>query len=231
MKNPIITLLLLLFISTGFSQNLKFEVRGTYSRPVKKENLIGVKTMADIRPGYPSSWITDYISVEIMATNNGKVMKAVGKNDILSSKQISLISRADLGTDIVVDVKYRCKNSVTGNIDVTTMNFSVTIVPEIEAEYLGGYQLMTQYLKDHAINKISEEKAKQLKQAIVRFTINENGEIANAQISSTSEDQKIDDLLLEVINNMPKWKPAENAQGIKVKQEFVFSVGSPMSGC
>ena len=30
---------------------------------------------------------------------------------------------------------------------------------------------------------------------------------------------------------MPKWKPAESANGMKVKQEFEFSVGNKVSGC
>ena len=34
---------------------------------------------------------------------------------------------------------------------------------------------------------------------------------------------------METINKMPKWKPAENANGLKMKQEFEFSVGIP--GC
>jgi TonB family protein len=60
----------------------------------------------------------------------------------------------------------------------------------------------------------------------VEFTVNEDCEIANAQISKTSGDQETDELLLNVINQMPKWKPAENAKGRKVKQEFEFSVGN-----
>jgi len=50
------------------------------------------------------------------------------------------------------------------------------------------------------------------------------------QLSKTSGDQKTDKLLLKAINKMPKWKPAENSDGIKVKQEFEFSVGN-CGGC
>ena len=104
------------------------------------------------------------------------------------------------------------------------------MVPETEAQYLGGYQLLKQYLKENAIDKISETNAKQLQLATVRFTINEEGQIIDAQIFKTSEDEKIDKLLLEAINKMPKWKPAENFNGIKVKQKFEFSVGN-IVGC
>jgi hypothetical protein len=36
-------------------------------------------------------------------------------------------------------------------------------------------------------------------------------------------------MLLDLIKNMPKWKPAINTNGVKVKQDFVFSVGA--GGC
>lgn len=85
---------------------------------------------------------------------------------------------------------------------------------------------MTQYLRENAINKIPETTSKQLQQALVGFTVNEKGAIANVQISKTSGDPNTDKLLLEAINKMPKWRPAEDSKGVKVKQEFEFSVGN-----
>lgn len=226
MKTSIITLLLLLLFITGFSQDLSYEIRGTYSHPVKKEKLNGAKSMSDIIPGYPTSWITDYISTEISTTCNGKTTKAMGTNDILSTEQISILNTVDPGTDITIDITYKSKNAVTGQIEINRMHFSATVVPEIEAEYLGGYQEMTQYLKENAINKISQTNKKEFQPAVVRFTVNEKGEISNAQVSKTSGNQKIDRLLLDAINNMPKWRAAQNSKGINVKQEFEFSVGN-----
>ena len=66
-------------------------------------------------------------------------------------------------------------------------------------------------------------------QCVVIFAINEAGEIVNAKISRSSGDSKTDKLLLETIYKMPKWKPAKNSKGIKVKQIFEFSVGN--RGC
>ena len=66
---------------------------------------------------------------------------------------------------------------------------------------------------------------------MVRFTVDEQGEIANPQIAVSSEDALTDQLLLEAITSMPKWKLAESANGMKVKLEFAFSVGNKVSGC
>jgi len=230
MKNNAITLFLLLSVMTGFSQDLNYDVHGAYSRSVTKEKLNDAKTMRDINPGYPtSSWITDYVSAEILATNNGKAMKAAGKNEVLSEEQKNILKTADLGTDVVIDVKFKQVNTVTGDVEIRKMHFSFTLVPEVEAEYPGGQEQLTQYLKQNAISKISVKDSKNFPMTKVRFIVNEAGEIADAKISATSGDREIDGLLLETINKMTKWKPAENSKGIKVKQEFEFSVGN--GGC
>jgi TonB family protein len=145
-------------------------------------------------------------------------MMAASANDTLSAEQKNMLNTVDLGTDIVINIRYKFKNPVTGNIDMSVMNYSATVVPETEAEYPGGYQQMTQYLQENAIDKISDSTSGQLQQVIVRFTVNEKGEIANAQIFKSSGDQKTDKLLLKAINKMPKWQ-----------QEFEFIVGN--GGC
>ena len=229
MKIKIITPLLFLISVTGFSQNLYFEVRGKYSHPITIEQLNKAKFISDIIPYYPEKWVISYVSAEILATYDGKAMLAASANDTLSAEQKNMLNTVDLGTDIVINIRYKFKNPVTGNIDMSVMNYSATVVPETEAEYPGGYQQMTQYLQENAIDKISDSTSGQLQQVIVRFTVNEKGEIANAQIFNSSGDQKTDKLLLKAINKMPKWQPAENSKGTIVKQEFEFIVGN--GGC
>jgi TonB family protein len=186
MKNSIIASLFFLIIFSGFSQNLNYEVRGKYIHPVLKDDLSNVKSMSDIIPYYPASWISSYVSVEISAISDDITLTASGTNEILTDEQLSLINSAALGTEIVINI---------------------------------------QYISENTISAISEK----IERAVVRFTVNEPGEIADAQISKTSGDPGIDELLLGVINNMPAWKPAEDANGAKVEQEFVFTVGN--DGC
>jgi TonB family protein len=226
MKKILIALLLLLFFITGFSQNLNYEVHGNYIHSVKKEILNKSNSIGDIIPYYPTGWIGGYISVEISATSDGKTVMAEGANDTLNDQQKDILTTAVLGTDIVINIKYKQKNWVNDKVQVNIINYTVTIVPDIEAEFPGGNELMTKYLKENAINKISETTSKELKQGIVRFTVNEEGTITDAKIFKTSGDLNTDKLLLEVINKMPKWRAAEDSNGIKVKQEFEFSVGN-----
>ena len=229
MRNIYTSLLLLFIFGTGYSQDLMYEVRGAYTRPVKKAVLDNATTMSDISPGYPSSWIKDYNSTEITTTGNGQVMKAAGTNEILTEEQRNIIQIADLGSDIVVNISYQYENSATLKMDTRHMNFKMTVVPEKEAEYSAGYDQLIKYLEDNAIHKITEKSSQPFPSMIVRFTVNEKGDIDNAFISQSSNDPEIDKIFLKAIHKMPKWKPAENAQGIKVKQDFEFSIGN--GGC
>ncbi|MGB4850636.1 MAG: hypothetical protein WBP41_22100, partial [Saprospiraceae bacterium] len=168
MKNIIITLVLSHYFIPVFAQDVTYDMHGLYSNPVKKEILNDAKTMSDINPGYPSSWVSDYISAEISATCNGKVMNAKSPNDKLSTDQKNILASADLGTDIDFDIMYNYKNSATDISEMHGMHFTYTVVPEIEAEYPGGHQQMKQYLDEKIIHKISQNNSKKIKQAIVR---------------------------------------------------------------
>jgi TonB family protein len=230
MKNSLITLLLLHLVLSGFSQVISYDVRGAYIRPILKEKLQDAKTLRDINPDFPSSWITGYIAAEILVTSNGTTLKAVSANDTLSADQKSILKTADSGAEVVINVKYRPKNASMDAADSRLINFSYTVIPEVEATYPGGHEVLKQYLKESAIDKIAEPIARQLQLATVRFTINEEGLATDVQIAKTSDDDILDNLLLEAIMNMPKWVPAKNSSGIAVKQEFEFSVGN-FVGC
>lgn len=111
------------------------------------------------------------------------------------------------------------------------IHYDVTVVPEVEAEYMTGTKELTEYLKKNAIDKISEATAKLLQPTIVSFTVNEDGKITDATVSKSSGDAATDKLLLKTINKMPNWKPAETTDGTKVKQTFEFSVNGNSKGC
>lgn len=230
MKNGLITLVLSLLCLTVFSQDLNFVLRGTYSKPVTKKRLNAATTMSEINDGYPASWVSDYVSTEISATSSGKQLTAKGNAESLTPEQKKVLKAASTGTNVTVTVNYRCKNSATGAAEVRIMRYSLNVIPEVEAVFPGGEEKMTEYLKSNAINKLKPESAP-IFTAKVKFTVNENGEIANARLAEVSHDPNIDQLLLKTITAMPKWKPAQSAQGINVEQEFEFIVTTDPGGC
>lgn len=217
--------------SKSFFEELRYEVRGIYSRAITKKQLNGALLISDIIADYPINWITTYVSVEILGTCDGEFMIATSPNATLTKEQKNILSNVDMASDVVIDIKYTYKAPVTNIVENNTIHVLMTVVPETQAEYIGGYEQLINYLKENSIHQFSDRDPKKVKQIAIRFTVNEEGKINDAKISHESGDSKAEKLLLDVIKNMPQWKPAENAQGIKVKQDFEFSVGRNNDGC
>lgn len=216
-----------------YSRELGFYVGPKYDRTVNKEMLNQATVVNELVDGYPSNWISEYVSVSIKATCNGKLLEATNTNEKLSKEQKNILKSADLGSEIIVKVIYKyddweASNNSTINLNnnVQSISFKMTITPETEvaASFVGGEELLNTYLMENAIHKISGATARKIKTSQVTFTVNESGKIENAQLSKTSNDAATDKLLVDVITNMPNWNPAKNSKGKAVKQEFKFSV-------
>lgn len=217
-------------------QELSYEIRGSYARAVTKTTLDKSLKLNDFIDGYPGSWIDDYVSVSIITINNGKETKATGTDNNLTAEQKNNLQTADLNADVDINIKYIAVKTLSSigsdKIDenaVKTINTRLTIIPETEAKYPGGAKEMNSYLKANIISKIPELVALKIKGAKVLFTINDKGEVDEVIVLKSSGDEKTDQLMKQAINNMPKWKPAENAKGAKVKQYFEFTAG--VYGC
>jgi TonB family protein len=175
--------------------------------------------------------VVEYRSVEISVIANGKVMSSKSADDKLTAEQRTILNAADPGTNINVRIQFNYKKDLNEHLDKPIAgSFVVTVVPEKEAEFPGGYMKMQDYITKAVTIKIPEMVfyvAKQ--QAIAQFTVNKEGRVVDTKIVKTSRDPKTDELLLKAIKAMPKWKAAENAQGIKVEQEFFIPFGG--EGC
>jgi hypothetical protein len=217
----------------GFSHNvvkeLNYEVHGAYKRAVKKSQFTNAKLVRDIVSGYPSNWISSYTSVEILGTCAGKPLKAMGLDEKLTSDQKNILNNIDMASTIIINVKYMYNDFGRSKLENSEMHVEMTIVPEVEAEFIGGEKQLINYLKEKSYGKLPLKKADDFRGAVIKFTINEGGEVMNAKTIQKWGDTKTDELLLDIINHMPKWKPAVNANGVKAKQDFVFSVGA--GGC
>jgi hypothetical protein len=229
-----VLILILLYFGLGKSNTpkqplantLKYEVNRVYAPlSISRERLNKANTLIDINRYYKASWVKEYISVEILATHKGQVKKVISKNNILSKEQKSIMQKADVGTAMEVRVLYFPENNLKHN-EAKENNFSFIVNPENKAKYAGGDQKLNEYLDKNAIGKIPNDLFKGYDLAAVKFTINEKGQIINQHVFESSKDEKIDQLLLKVISDMPNWKPAEYANGTKVSQEFVLTIGN-----
>lgn len=177
--------------------------------------------------------IIEYVAVEITGTQNGKVVTSRSENDRLTAAQKEILKNAGLGSDINIRINFKFKNHADFTVEnkIKEGNLTVSVVPETEAEYPGGFAQMTKYFTDNLFNKIPEKSsAEKILMASVKFTVNEEGRIIGSEISRSSSDTKTDRLILEATGKMPKWNPAKDANGAKVKQEFTIPFGGA-GGC
>jgi len=178
--------------------------------------------------------LIDYVAVEITGINNGKPVTHTSKNNVLTKEQKSILNSVDLGSDVKIKIKFKYKYATAEfpepDNSVHEGNYIVTVVPSTEAEYPGGFKQLSDHLNKNFVSKLPRKiLSGKVQNAIVKFTITEEGKIVDTKISRTSSDAKIDVLLIDAINKMEKWKPAENAKGIKVKQEYKIPLGG--GGC
>ena len=212
------------------NNNLPYVVKSVYSRSVTKAKLQKSKLLSDFIEGYPVNWISAYISVEISSESDGAKTSLLSKSDVLNDVQRNMLATADVDTRIVVKVKYNTKNMISHELEESEMNVSLTVIPEIEAEYSGGYEKLISYLKENSADKIAVIGNKEVQPSTIRFSIVENGSADNVRLIKTSGTAEIDNLLIELIVNMPKWNPAKNLKGESVSQQFDFKIGA-MDGC
>ena len=240
MKNFQYVLLLILFTAFvaqpfGFAQfnsdeKLEYVVEKVFKPlSISKEKLNNAETVGDLREHFKPSWVREYLSVEILTTQNGSTKKAINKIGKLSEEQKTNMQTNDAGKDISVKIKYIPENNLKNN-DAKEMNFSFLVYPEQEASYPGGQKKLQKYLKKNAIDKIPEGIITSFELAAVKFTVTKDGKIINPKLAWSSNDENVDKLLLETVQNMPSWKPAEFANGTKIDQEFAFAVGN-MESC
>src|SRR5688572_12827582 len=246
------TLLLFLVCSEGISQSTKYEYPGKLTPSIKKETLNFANAVTDITPelhrymnlsyndrlfldqqlrsvsGYCDftegifNKLLDFEFVEISANCMGISRTLRSTGNILTSEQKNLLNSVDVGSEINVILRFRYKN-LDHSGQIINGYYAVTVVPETEAVYQGGFEKMSEYLNETIFKKISgKNDFNKILQTIVKFSIDEAGQIRDVKISRSSADSLIDRMVLDAINNMPRLTPARNATGIKVKEEFSF---------
>ncbi len=221
-------LLSLLFINAS-SQNTRDAFAGNFTPPINKEILYGAEVIGDIIPNCPTHWntIIDFVSINIMIISNGQILSEESTTDRLTREQKNALYSADLNTEISIKIKYKYKDTtyaIGGNERIKTMRFKAAVVPETEAEFPGGYTQVLNYIKENITKKISAaDTSKRTPRMAANFTVDEGGKIINAKIYRSSNKPELDNLFLQEIYKIPKLKPAVNAKGEKVKQDFKIS--------
>ena len=204
-------------------------MRSKNGRTITKDAIAHSNSLADLIEGYPANWVKDFISVEILASDRVNSLKAVGQNEQLNPDQKRVLSTAKLDSEVAVNVWYKSENSVTEQKMNMNMLVKMTVVPDKQAEFKGGYEMLKKYLKENIVERVVENTAEEFQKGKVEFVVDTTGKVVDIEISASSGDTDLDNFLLEIFNNMPEWSPAQSINGEKVKQKFEFSMG--IGGC
>jgi len=214
----------------SFRTDLTYEVLRIHP-PVylTTDQLPEASVLTDLNANFPSSWVKEYISLEIETLHNGKKRLATSNSDILSQEQKVNLNHADLGKEITVTVHYMPDNTLKHNTP-KELSFDLVVDPQQEAVYPTGEDQLYQYLRETAVDHIPDGLLTGYALAAVTFTVDTEGKITEVKVAETSKDDSIDELFVESLSNMPCWKPAQYTDGTKVAQQFVLLIGN-MESC
>jgi hypothetical protein len=206
---------------------------------ITSDALCSAKLMSDVIRDYPKEYynsLIDYVSIEISSEVNGKKMTGSGTTDTLNAEQKNILDNADISSAVHIKIHFQYKDPANDGMGsgrkIKEMDYVVNVVPAKEAEYDGGLDKMSSYLKEKVLNKIPvTSTSAKIPNISVVFTVNEFGYTTDVKMGKNSSDPNFDKLFMEAVNNMPKWKPAENAKGVKVKQQFTIGIPTVPRGC
>ena len=213
-------------------KRLSFNIRGRYNGTTTKSRLSGSKLIKDFVSGYPTEWISDYVSIEMIFNKNGYEYIMHSANDTLTPEQSELINSLDINDNLIIRVAYKYKNAATNETENRNMNdISLVVVPEFSAMPVFGYDVLIQYLEENSFEEIPTSLLNEMDQLIIHFSVNELGEINNSFIKQSSGFIEIDKLILDLTNSLRNWTPAKDNNGKPVLQDFILTFGNIQFGC
>lgn len=216
----------------GDEKQTYFYIVDRGEKSVSLSSLQNANNIADFIEYYPASWISQYESVEVHTTSNGRLQKAVSRDANLTAEQKNILGTADMFTDVVVYVRYKSTNSITNEVKDEDMVLKMVVRPEVEAKFPTGKDGLVKYLREKSKDEMANLNSEMGISAIVYFTIDENGNPIDIEISEAATHKGINAFLTDALKNMPKWSPAKDANGGAVMQkfEFVFGFGNEEGG-
>jgi len=223
-----ISVLLLVANSMVSQNNLDLPFQVNINHPplsISQDQLHNAISLSDLNRMFRPNWIREYLSVEISTIQNDKIVNVLGENDKLNQEQKDFLKSLNFPARITVSLEYIPENNLKEN-PPRKESFSFSIHPTTSASYIGGNEKLINYLNTTAVSKIDNSIFKEYDLAVVTFTINEEGQVVDASVFQSSEDEHTDNLLYEAVCNMSDWTPAQHDSGKKVRQEFALTVGN-----
>lgn len=200
--------------------------------PIKKTKLDEARTISDFLDSTVVASIVSLQSVNVILVENDKQTDVIenGTTATLTEGQLQLLQSFDYSTNFEFKAHFRKKNGNTGILLSDFRSPYFTIVPEKQAVYSYGKEALLSYFREKSKEVDANMDSGNLKAARLSFRVTEKGAVEVIELERSSGFPEVDQKMIELISNLPgNWKPARNAAGQKVNQEFVISFGS--KGC
>jgi TonB family protein len=159
--------------------------------------------------------------------NTRKSSQAVERlNEITSIIEEKIKFKAPLANEVDDPVLVNNENSRENQMEESVTDNNIP--EEKEGRLAAAEKTITDsasfrnWLKANLNNQLTEVSKEVSGTLIVRFTVDENGQLSDARIVLPS-DPEVDNLVLEVLNNSPKWTVKE-MNNKPVKQNFSMPV-------
>jgi len=205
---------------------LYIEVTTAQGNKVSDDKLTNAKLITDVFPGYPSSWINEdnYISTELVISNQSTSTTLKGGSDRLSNEQIIALSEANVNDDITIKVVYKENGPTQHHIQLTT-----TVIPFQEAYYGSDQSYFITFVKENMLSSAQTFSSKDIS-AFVRFVVDKDGTIQRVVFEDTTLSNYQQKELSDMLYNMPKWTPAKDKDGKPSLQSLILRIGN-LEGC
>ncbi len=203
---------------------------------IKKTDIDKATSISDFIDAETIDNIVDLNSVNIIVIKDEAQsrIREMGYEKELTAAQIKLLESLDYASGFTIRSEFTKYNKETGELENSFSGPHFTIVPEQQAVYTSGNDVLVDYLKLNSKNTVAEanviiEKTRPVK---FYFTVTKHGTVENVSVDRSTNYPLIDKNMIEVIKSTKgKWIPAENSKGEKVDQELVVSLGVKGLGC
>ena len=230
MKNIIIVFLAFaMHWSVAQDQFTSVEIRRAFGKSMAKHRLTVPEKFDDLIEHYPSNWIEGYSGTTIILQNRKRKLTADGESNVFSKAQKALLASAEIGDQLIFNINYISKNSITSQNEQRKIKSEFTVVTDEEAKPIKKIEEIKDYFKAYSFKKLADGTGDVFTGASIQFTIDTQGKISNASITQSSGNMQADQLLLKTLLAMPAWKPAQDRSGKKYAQQFILDVVK--SGC
>ena len=132
---------------------------------------------------------------------------------MLSSEQKQLLKSLRSGDEFDVMVQFEHHGAGQEGRLIEAETF-VSILPHKAADFPGGITAFNVYLEEIIWSKVKGDKSVgSIDMAAVSFWVDKKGNLSKVKVVRSAKSEKADQLILEVLSQMPNWILAKNIRG------------------